>query len=247
MMQTIRDIRHNNDGVVIPSSYAANGWSSVLHHEMNVLFQAMCYAVTKHETKADMEKGLNEFKALEGTFSAPVKESFKSEEDFTGYVNLLGKHKAFLSRSDYAYPASREEAIQLFIKWGLVIDKGDVWDVPVYPFPDVTELFKLSEAEDLALTHVKLEAVVHPMFSRLIMMLHEQEENAFSLSKAELKEMLNTNDEMLTEILIKLTPYMEEPIDNMLDIPDDERMSFTVIWERIYEDFLGQQFSKNVQ
>lgn len=246
-MQTIRDIRHNNDGVVIPSGYTANGWSSVLSHEMNVLFQALCYVVTKYETKADMEKGLDGFKALEGTFAEPVKESFKSEEDYKGYVNLLRKHKAFLSRSNYEYPASREEAIQLFAKWGLLIDKGDAWDVPVYPFPDVTHLFQLSEAEQLALAHVKLEALVHPMFSRLVMMLHEREENTFTFSKAELKTMLNTNDEMLTEVLIKLTPYMEEAIENMLEIPEDEPMTFTVVWERVYEDFLGQQFAQNVQ
>ncbi|KQL46583.1 hypothetical protein AN963_16820 [Brevibacillus choshinensis] len=246
-MQTIRDIRQNNEGVVIPSSYAANGWSSVLSHEMNVLFQAMCYVVTKFETKAEMESALKDFNALEGTFTAPVKDQFKSEEDFNGYVNLLNRFKAFMSRSNYEYPNSREAAVELFTKWGLVIDKGDVWDVPVYPFPDAAELFQLSDAETLALAHVKLEALVHPIFSRLIMTLHEQDENTFNLSKAELKNMLNTNDEMLTEVLIKLTPYMEEAIENILEIPEDEAMTFTVVWERVYEDFLGEQFSKNVQ
>lgn len=246
-MQTIRDIRQNNEGVVIPSSFTTNGWSSVLSHEMNVLFQALCYVVTKFETKAEMEKALNEFQALQGTFATPVKESFKSEEDFAGYVNLLNRFKAFLGRSNYAYPESREEAIQLFVKWGLVLDKGDVWDVPVYPFPDASELFQLSEAEQLALAHVKLEALVHPIFSRLIMKLHEREENTFTLSKAEMKEMLNTNDQMLGEVLIKLTPYMEEAVENILEIPEDESMTFTVVWERVYEDFLGQQFSQNVQ
>lgn len=246
-MQTIRDIRHNNEGVVIPSSYAANGWSSVLSHEMNVLFQAICYVVTKYETKAEMENALKEFNALEGTFTAPVKEQFNSEEDFNGYLNLLHRFKAFMSRSNYEYPASREAAVELFTKWGLVIDKGDVWDVPVYPFPDAAELFQLSDAEALALAHVKLEALVHPIFSRLIMKLHEQEENTFHLSKAELKQMLNTNDEMLAEVLIKLTPYMEEAIENVLEIPEDEAMTFTVVWERVYEDFLGEQFAQNVQ
>ncbi|MED1916003.1 DUF6042 family protein [Brevibacillus sp. DP1.3A] len=246
-MQTVRDIRHNQDGVVIPSSFAANGWTSVLSHEMNVLFQAMCYVVTKHESKEEMRKALDEFDALKGTFTEPVQEGFKSEEDFKGYVNLLNRFKAFMSRSDYAYPTSLDEAIELFVKWGLVIDNGDAWDVPVYPFPDASELFKLSEAESLALAHIKLEALVHPMFSRLVMKLHEQEENAFSMSKAEMKQLLNTNDQMLAEVLIKLTPYMEDAIENMLEIPEDEKMNFTIVWERIYEDFLGQQFSKNVQ
>ncbi|WNC14523.1 DUF6042 family protein [Brevibacillus brevis] len=246
-MQTIRDIRHNNEGVVIPSSYAANGWSSVLSHEMNVLFQALCYVVTKHETKAEMEKALDDFNALKGTFATPTPEQFKSEEDFKGYVNSLNRFKAFLGRSNYEYPANREEAIELFSKWGLLIDKGDVWDVPVYPFPDAADLFKLTDAESLALAHIKLEALVHPVFSRLVMMLHEQEENTFHLSKGELKSMLNTNDEMLTEVLIKLTPYLEEAVENILEIPEDEKMTFTVVWERVYEDFLGEQFSQNVQ
>jgi len=246
-MQTIRDIRHNNEGVVIPSGYTANGWSSVLSHEMNVLFQALCYVVTKYETKAEMEKALNDFKALQGTFAAPVKKQFKSEEEFKGYVNLLNRFKAFMSRSNYAYPTSREVAIELFSQWGLVIDKGDVWDVPVHPFPDVADLFQLSDAESVALAHVKLEALVHPIFSRLIMRLHEKEENTFHLSKAELKSMLNTNDEMLAEVLIKLTPYMEEAIENILEIPEEEKLTFAVVWERVYEDFLGEQFSKNVQ
>jgi hypothetical protein len=246
-MQTIRDIRHNNEGVVIPSSYAANGWSSVLSHELNVLFQALCYVVTKFETKAEMEEALKDFRALEGAFAAPVKAQFKTEEDYKGYVDLLNRFKAFMSRSNYEYPNSREEAIQLFSKWGLLIDKGDVWDVPVYPFPDVKDLFKLSDAESLALAHVKLEALVHPIFSRLIMKLHEKEENTFRLSKAELKKMLNTNDQMLAEVLIKLTPYMEEAIENVLEFPEDEPMAFTIVWERVYEDFLGEQFSQNVQ
>lgn len=246
-MQTIRDIRQSNEGVVIPSSYTANGWSSVLSHEMNVLFQAFCYVTTKYETKAEMEAALKGFKALEGTFTAPVKKQFKSEEDYNGYVNLLNRFKAFLSRSNYEYPTSLEEAVALFEKWGLVIDKGDVWDVPVYPFPDAADLFQLNEAETLALAHVKLEALVHPIFSRLIMMLHERDENSFTLSKAELKSMLNTNDEMLAEVLIKLTPYMEEAVEGILEIPEDESMTFTVVWERVYEDFLGEQFSKNVQ
>lgn len=246
-MQTIRDIRHNNEGVVIPSSYAANGWSSVLSHEMNVLFQAMCFVVTKFETKAEMEKALKNFKALEGTFTAPVKENFKTEEDFQGYVNLLNRFKAFMSRSNYEYPNSLEEALQLFSKWGLIIDKDDAWDVPVYPFPDAATVFQLNEAESLALAHLKLEALVHPIFGRLVMMLHEKEENTFRYSKADLKKMLNTNDEMLAEVLIKLTPYMEEAIENVLEIPEDEVMTFTVIWERVYEDFLGEQFAKDVQ
>ncbi|MGZ0051742.1 DUF6042 family protein [Brevibacillus gelatini] len=246
-MQTIRDIRHNQDGVVIPSGFTANGWSSVLSHEMNVLFQSMCLVVTEYETKAEMEKALDEIEALKGTFSEPVKEAFKSEADYEGYVNLLNRFKAFLKRSDYDYPTSRAEAIQLFVKWGLVLDKEDVWDVPVYPFPDASQLFKLSEVESLALAHVKLEALVHPIFSRLVMHLHERDENTFSMSKAEMKEILNTNDQMLAEVLIKLTPYMEEAIENILELPDDEKLNFTIVWERIYEDFLGQQFSSNVQ
>ncbi|GED67518.1 hypothetical protein BRE01_12200 [Brevibacillus reuszeri] len=246
-MQTVRDIRHNQDGVVIPNGFRANGWSSVLSHEMNVLFQAICYVVTEKETKAEMEKALDEIEGLQGTFTELVAEGFKSEEDFKGYVNLLNRFKAFLGRSNIEYPASREEAIQLFIKWGLVIDNGDVWDVPVHPFPDASELFQLSEAEAMALAHIKLESLVHPVFSRLVMMLHEKDENAFNLSKNDLKEMLGTNDAMLAEVLIKLTPYMEEAIENVLDIPDDEPMSFAIVWERIYEDFLGQQFSSNVQ
>lgn len=247
-MQTVREIRHNQDGIVTPSSFAANGWTSVLSHEMNVLFHAMCYVVTKYETKAEMIKALDEFEALEGTFTETVaREGFKSDADFEGYVNLLNRFKAFLGRSDYAYPTSREEAIELFVKWGLVIDNGDVWDVAVNPFPDASELFNLREEEALALAHIKLEALIHPIFSRLVMHLHEQEENSFSMSKTEMKELLNINDDMLAEILIKLTPYMEEAIENILGIPDDEKLNFTIVWERIYEDFLGQQFSNNVQ
>jgi Family of unknown function (DUF6042) len=246
-MQTVRDLRQNDNGVAIPSGFQANGWSSVLPHEMNVLFQALCFVASKHETKADMEKALNEIKALEGLFSTPTPEMFKSQQDYEGYVNLLDKHKAFITRSNYEYPNSREEAIQLFSKWGLLIDKETVWDIPVQPFPDVVNFFQLSETEQLALTYIKLEALVHPMFSKLIMHLHEQEENTFSLSKAEMKEILNTNDEMLGEVLIKLTPYLEDAIENMMQISDDEKMNFTVVWERIYEDFLGQQFGRNVQ
>ncbi|MGN7469271.1 DUF6042 family protein [Brevibacillus sp. SAFN-007a] len=246
-MQTIRDIRHNQDGVVIPSGFKANGWSSVLSHEMNVLFQSLCFVVTEHETKAEMEKALDEIEALKGTFSEPVKEAFKSEADYEGYVNLLNRFKSFLKRSDYDYPTSRAEAIELFVKWGLVIDHEDYWDIPIHPFPDASQLFKLSEVESLALAHVKLEALVHPVFSRLVLMLHERDENTFSISKAEMKEMLNTNDQMLAEVLIKLTPYMEEAIENMLELPDDEKLNFTIVWERIYEDFLGQPFSSNVQ
>jgi hypothetical protein len=246
-MQTIRDIRNNQTGVVIPSGYTANGWYNVLSHDMNVLFQALCYVVTKCESKEEMKKQLDGFKGLQHVFSTPKKEKFKSEEDYNAYVAHVEKHKEFLERSGYQYPTSREEAIELLTKWGLVLDKGDVWDIPVYPFPDTMDLFQLTEAEQFALTHIKLEALVHPMFSRLVLKLHEHEENTFTYTKAELKEMLNTNDAMLTEVLIKLTPYMEEPIDNMLEIPDDQPMTFTVVWERIYEDFLGQEFSSNVQ
>lgn len=246
-MQTIRDIRHeNSNGIVTPTGFVANGWSNVLSHEMKVLFQALCLVVSKYETKAEMEEGLNQFKAVQEAFTPPVPEMFKSEQDYEGYVNVLNKHKAFLQRSHYEYPNSREEALQLFIKWGLLIDKGDVWDIPVHPFPDVTKLFQLSEAEQLALAYVKLEALVHPIFSRLIMKLHEKEENSFTYTKNELKEMLNTNNEMLAEVLIKLTPYLEEAIENVLEIPDDQPMNFTVVWERVYEDFLGEQFSDKV-
>jgi hypothetical protein len=246
-MQTIRDVRKDSQNVVIPSGFTANGWLSVLPHEMNVLFQSLCYVVSKYDSKEEMAQALDGIKGLEGTFTTPVKEGFKSEESYNNYVKLLEKHKKFLERSQFAYPASREEAIQLFEKWGLVIDKGDVWDVPVHPFPDVQDIFVLTDAEKAALDYIKLEALVHPIFSRLVLMLHEKEENSFSLSKAELKEMLNTNDAMLTEVLIKLTPYLQDPIENMLEIPDDEKMNFTVVWERVYEDFLGQSYAPNVQ
>jgi hypothetical protein len=247
-MQTVRDIRHNNsNGIVTPSGFVANGWSNVLPHEMKVLFQAMCLVVTKYESKKEMEEALRQFPAMQGTFTTPTPEMFKSEQDYEGYVNVLNRHKAFLERSNYDYPTSLEEALQLFVKWGLVIDKDDAWDVPVHPFPDVNHIFQLTDAEQVALAHLKLEALVHPMFSRLIMKLHEQDENSFRYSKNELKELLNTNDEMLAEVLIKLTPYLEEAIENVLEIPNDQPMEFTVVWERVYEDFLGEQFSNQLQ
>lgn len=246
-MQTIRDVRTNPENVVIPSGFAANGWSSVLSHEMNVLFNAMCYVVTKYDTKAEQEKALDEIKGLAGTFTKPKKSMFKSADQYNNYVALLEKHKKFLERSQMTYPSSREEALQSFVKWGLLIDKGDTWDVVVDPFPDVQEIFNVNEAEQAALSHIKLEALVHPVFSRLILMLHEKDENHFTLSKAELKSMLNTNDAMLSEVLIKLTPYMQEPVENILDIPDDEKMEFTVIWERVYEDFLGDKYADTLQ
>jgi hypothetical protein len=246
-MQTVRDIRKNSEQAIIPNGYVVNGWSSVLSHEMNVLFHALCAVVAKYESKEEMNHALDQVKGLQGTFSAPEPEKFKSPESYNNYVKLLEKHKKFLERSRFAYPASREEAMQLFIKWGLLLDQGDVWDIPVSPFPDAQEIFVLTETEQMALSHIKLEALVHPVFSQLVLMLHEKEENSFSFSKAELKEMLKINDAMLTEVLIKLTPYMQEPIENMLDIPDDQKMSFTVVWERIYEDYLGDKYQEIVQ
>jgi len=247
-MQTIRDIRHNTgNGVITPSGFKANGWANVLSHEMKVLFQALCLVVSKYESKAEMEEGLKRFRAVQEAFTAPVPEMFKSQQDYEGYVKQLERHKEFLERSGIEYPKSLQEALQLFQKWGLLIDKEDVWDVPVHPFPDVANLFVLTDAEKLALAHVKLEALVHPIFARLVMILHEKEENTFTYTKNELKEMLNTNDAMLNEVLIKLTPYMQEAIENILDLPDDEPLHFTIVWERIYEDYLGQKFSSNVQ
>jgi len=246
-MQTIRDVRKSDNNVVIPTGYTANGWSSVLSHEMNVLFQSLCLAVTKYDSKEEMTKSLDNIEGLKGAFSKPKKALFKSEEDYKGYMNLLERHKEFLERSKFTYPKSRDEAIKLFEKWGLVLDKGDVWDIPVDPFPEVQDIFVLEEREAFALSHIKLETLIHPIFSRLVMKLHEKEENSFRLSKNELKEMLNTNDAMLAEVLIKLTPYLEEPIENMLDLPDDQKLEFTVVWERIYEDFLGDKFAETVQ
>ncbi|USG65404.1 DUF6042 family protein [Brevibacillus ruminantium] len=247
-MQTIRDIRENSvDGVAIPAAYAANGWSNVLPHEMNVLFQALCFAVTKGESKAEMNEIMDGFEGLKNTFTEPKEEMFKSKEDFEGYVHLLERHKKVINRSGYEYPTSREEALALFEKWGLLLDKGDVWDVPISPFPDTLDLFQLTENEQVALIYLKLEALVHPVFSRLILALHERDDEVFHLSKADLKQMLSTNDAMLTEVLIKLTPYLQEPVENMLEIPDDEPMTFSVVWERVYEDFLKQDYSSNVQ
>jgi hypothetical protein len=144
-MQTIRDLRKNTEETVIPTGFTANGWSSILSHEMKVLFQSICYVVSKYDTKEEMIKALDGIKGLKGTFAKPKKSMFKSEEDFEGYKKLLEKHKAFLERSKFAYPAKRDEAIQLFEKWGLVIDKGEVWDVPVDPFPDVQDIFVLTK------------------------------------------------------------------------------------------------------
>jgi len=246
-MQTIRDVRKNTEEVVIPTGFTANGWSSILSHEMKVLFHAMCYVVSKFDSKEEMSKALDEIKGLKGTFTKPKKSGFKTPEDFEGYKRHLEKHKAFLERSNFQYPVSREEAIALFEKWGLVLDKDNVWDVPVEPFPDVQDIFVLSEQERFALIHIKLETIIHPVFSKLILTLHEKDENSFRLSKAELKEMLGTTDAILAEVLIKLTPYLQEPIENMLQIPDDQKMEFTIVWERVYEDFLGETYAKTVQ
>lgn len=247
-MQTVRDVRDSSsEGVAIPGAYAGHGWSNVLPHEMNVLFQALCYAVTKGESKAEMREIVDGFEGLEGLFAEPTEDMFNSKEDFENYKSLLERHKKVIVRSGYEYPKSREEAIALFERWGLLIDKGDVWDIPITPFPDALDTFELTEAEQYALRYVRFEALVHPFFARLVMTLHERDDESFTFTKAELKEMLNTNDSMLAEVLIKLTPYMEEAIENMLEIPEDEPMTFSIVWERVYEDFLGQQFSPNVQ
>lgn len=246
-MQTIRDVRGDDQKVVIPTGFTANGWSSIFSHEMNVLFQSLCFVVSKYESKEEMVKALDEIKGLKNAFTKPKKSLFKSEEDYKGYVSLLDKHKEFLKRSNFDYPKNREEAIKLFEKWGLLLDKEHLWDIPVEPFPDVQDIFVLEDREKFALTQIKLETLIHPVFSKLVMALHEKDENSFRMSKAELKELLNTNDAMLAEVLIKLTPYLQEPIDNMLNLPDDHKMEFTVVWERIYEDFLGDKFAETVQ
>ncbi|MBO8165559.1 MAG: hypothetical protein H0Z34_17925 [Brevibacillus sp.] len=246
-MQTIRELSKNQDETIIPNGYTVNGWSSILSHEMNVLFHALCHVVPKYRSKEEIKQALLQFKGLQSAFSQLDKSKFKSEESYKGYMQRLERHKSFLERSGFKYPDTLDEAIQLFVQWGLVLDKEDGWDVPVTPFPDVQDLFKLKEEERAALAHIKLEALIHPVFSKLVLMLHEKDENTFQLSKAELKEMLQVNDAMLFEVLIKLTPYLEEPIVNMQDIPDDEKMEFTVVWERIYEDFLGTKDPQAIQ
>ncbi|WP_019121087.1 DUF6042 family protein [Brevibacillus massiliensis] len=238
-MQTIRDIRKNDDITPIPNGFTENGWANILSHELTLLFHAMCYVVTKYDSKEAMKQGLAQINGLRGTFSDLDKNLFKSEESYQGYIQKLENHKRFIERSNFTYPKTRDEAIELLTQWGLVLDKGDVWDVPIEPFPDVQEHFTLTDEEKAALNHIKLEAIVHPIFSKLVLFLHEKDENDFSYSKADLKELLQIDDAMLIEVLIKLTPYLKEPIENFLAIPDDEQMEFTVVWERIYEDFLG--------
>lgn len=246
-MQTIRLMRAHNGETVIPGGYRANGWSSVLPHEMNVLFHGLCYLVAKYDSKEDMVNGFSEINALRGTFDTLDKSKFKSEESYENYINLLENHKEFLKRSNYEYPETREEAIELFVKWGLVLDQGDVWDVPVNPFPEVQDIFVLNEREKFALDHIKLESLIHPIFSKLILHLHEQEDNHFSISKAEMKELLHIEDTLLMEVLIKLVPYLKEPIENLPELSETDKMEFTVEWERVYEDFLGGKYQQNVQ
>ncbi|MGD8190345.1 DUF6042 family protein [Brevibacillus ginsengisoli] len=247
-MQTIRDIRNTvSEDTVIPNGFTTNGWVSVLSHEMQVLFQSLCHVVSKYETKDEMSKALDDIRGLKSTFAPLDKSLFKSEESYEGYVDHLQKSKEFLERSGYVYPTSREEAIELLLKWGLVLDKEDTWDIPITPFPDVQEKFTLTDVEKLALNSIKLEALVHPVFSKLILTLHEKDDEVFHLSKADLKEMLNVNDMLLIEVLIKLVPYLSEPIDNIQDIPEDEKMEINIVWERIYEDFLGNSNPQAVQ
>ncbi|MBG9800563.1 DUF6042 family protein [Brevibacillus laterosporus] len=240
-MQTIQDLRtKGSDDIIIPKGYDMHGWSTVFSHEMNVLFKAVCYAVSKLNTKEEMLESIFSTKALDGTFDTLDKNKFNDEENYENYVALLEKYGNFLKRSNYEYPATAQEALDMFIKWGLVIDKGTSLDVPVDPFPEVVDTFELRDDEMFALYHIRLESLIHPVFSQLVMYLHEKEENEFSLSKNEIKEILGgINDNMLTEVLIKLTPYLEEPIDRFQEIPDNEKMGFKVVWERIYEDFLG--------
>jgi hypothetical protein len=240
-------MRAHNGETVIPGGYRANGWSSVLSHEMNVLFHGLCYLVAKYDSKEDMVNGFSEINALRGTFDTLDKSKFKSEESYENYINLLENHKEFLKRSNYEYPETREEAIELFVKWGLVLDQGDVWDVPVNPFPEVQDIFVLNEREKFALDHIKLESLIHPIFSKLILHLHEQEDNHFSISKAEMKELLHIEDTLLMEVLIKLVPYLKEPIENLPELSETDKMEFTVEWERVYEDFLGGTYQQNVQ
>ncbi|MGC5324973.1 DUF6042 family protein [Brevibacillus sp. SYSU BS000544] len=247
-MQTVRDLRKSvNDDTVSPIGFTANGWMSVLSHEMKVLFQGLCHVVSKYETKEEMNKALNEIRGLKGTFTELDKSLFKSEESYEGYQKHLQKHREFLERSGFTYPASREEAFELFMKWGLLLDKGEVWDIPVTPFPDVQDIFTLSDVEKVALHAIKLETLVHPIFSKLVLTLHESDEVVFHLSKAELKEMLQVNDALLLEVMIKLVPYLKDPIDNIQQIPDNEKMEINVVWERIYEDFLGNKDPQAVQ
>lgn len=238
-MKTIRQLRTETSETIIPNGYTLHGWSNILPHEMNVLFHALCHVVSTCDTKAEMKKQLSTYKGLEGTFDTLDKTKFQSEEAYEAYISLLNKHKEIFERSNIPYPKTMEEAIKLFTKWGLVINKRDYWDIPVTPFPEVEKVFTLNDIELRALNHLKLEAVVHPIFSKLVLMLHEKDENEFEYSKAELKEMLDIDDAMLTEVLIKLTPYMAEAIENFQAIPDDEKMEFAIVWERIYEDFLG--------
>ncbi|WP_232697894.1 DUF6042 family protein [Brevibacillus daliensis] len=239
-MQTIQDLRKKgSDDVVIPKGYDTNGWSSVLSHEMNVLFKALCYAVNNFDSKEEMLKSVRATKALEGTFDTLDKAKFQDEQNYENYMILLAKFKAFLKRSDYDYPKTADEAIQMFIKWGLVIDKDSSFDIPVTPFPEVADTFQLRDDEAQALYHIRLESLIHPVFSQLVAHLHEKEENTFTFTKNELKDLLKINDNMLLEVLVKLTPYMEEPVDNFPALGEDDQFTFTMIWERIYEDFLG--------
>jgi|GEM_PF-622700 len=248
-MQTVKSLKQDNqiDEPFLPEGYKINGWIHVLSHEMNVLFSALCEAVFQYDTKEEIKNYLSTVKGLNHTFTDVAQDLFQSEEDYLGYTKLLEKHKKFLQRSNFAYPTSRDEALKLFEQWGLLIDKGDVWDIPVLPFPDAQDIFTLKEEESAALNHLKLEAIVHPVFSKLILTLHEKDENSFALSKNDIKQMLNIGDELLFEVLVKLTPYLQEPIENLQDVSNDEKMEFTVVWERVYEDFLGEANPQTIQ
>lgn len=155
-VQTILNTGWKDERIYIPPGFIENAWNLFLPKGiLSILLSVMTYVIrgyNKQEILKQME--IEEQQLALTPFSFQTAPMLLSDDEKQVYLQLLRREtgvRDILERSGYFYPTTVEEAIQLLISLGILLEvqkqDGVYYDVVLHPFPLPEERLILTEQE----------------------------------------------------------------------------------------------------
>lgn len=139
---TLRSLKTSNqleaNHTALPTGFIDNGWLKFAPQAATHILWIISYCISTGKTKTETLKYLAEnFDENELDFFKPRHDFNNADErkEFWESRQSETKVKLKLEKAGFNYPSNSKELVQLLVKWGIILETIEEFDLVISPFP----------------------------------------------------------------------------------------------------------------